>query len=145
MTQERKFFRCEICGNITGLIKAGGGEMSCCGKPMTLLKPNSALAATDKHIPVVSVEDGKVTVRVGSTDHPMTKEHYIEWIYLCSEGKGQRYELKPNDAPEAVFYIGNEEITAVYAYCNLHGLWVAEANENPDDMVCSPEFPDGCI
>lgn len=145
MLERRKFFRCELCGNITALIKAGGGELSCCGQPMKLLEPNFTEASTEKHIPVVTVEEGKAIVEVGSAPHPMTKEHYIEWIFLCSENKGQRIELKPGDEPKAVFYIGNEEITTVYAYCNLHGLWVAEAKENPDDMVCSPEFPDGCM
>ena len=31
-------FRCEICGNVVEVKKAGGGELVCCGKPMMLVK-----------------------------------------------------------------------------------------------------------
>jgi len=31
-------FRCDICGNVVEVLKAGGGELVCCGKPMFLIK-----------------------------------------------------------------------------------------------------------
>jgi superoxide reductase len=116
-----EFYRCELCGNIVALIKKGGGVLSCCGKAMTKLEANSTDAATEKHVPVVTREDGKVKAAVGSVLHPMTPEHHIEWIALAS---GERLEfkfLKPGEQPKAEF--DEVESGTVYAYCNLHGLW----------------------
>jgi len=31
-------YRCEICGNVVEVKKVGGGELVCCGQPMTLVK-----------------------------------------------------------------------------------------------------------
>ena len=99
----------------------------CCGQKMTELVPNTTEAATEKHIPVCSVEGNKVTVTVSTVEHPMQEEHYIQWISLETKQGNQRKVLKPGDAPKAEFMIcdGDEVITA-YAYCNLHGLWKAE-------------------
>ena len=56
----------------------------------------------------------------------MTEEHYIQWIYLETENGGQRRAFKPGDTPEATFCTGKDKPVAVYAYCNLHGLWKTE-------------------
>jgi superoxide reductase len=120
---ERKFYLCERCGNLVGLIHEGGGELSCCGQPMKELVPNTTDASHEKHVPVVTIEGGAVHVQVGSAAHPMTEAHSIQWIYLCTETGGQRRCLKPGDAPEATFLLQGEKPVAVYAYCNLHGLW----------------------
>ena len=32
----------------------------------------------------------------------------------------------PGQAPKAVFELGSEKPVAVYAYCNLHGLWMTK-------------------
>ena len=54
----------------------------------------------------------------------MTEAHSIEWVSLQTRTGNQRKELRPGDAPEACFYICQEdEVEAVFAYCNLHGLW----------------------
>lgn len=148
MMKEKKFYKCNSCGNIVELVENGGGELVCCGKPMKELVANTTDAATEKHVPVVEIEDGKAIVKVGSVDHPMTPEHYIQWIYLVAGNKSQRVDLTPDDSPEAVFYVGDEKVNAVYEYCNLHGLWVTileEEEEGEDDLVCSPEFPEGCM
>jgi desulfoferrodoxin-like iron-binding protein len=31
-------YRCEVCGNVVEVKKVGGGELVCCGQPMTLEK-----------------------------------------------------------------------------------------------------------
>ncbi len=116
-----EFFKCEVCGNMVGLIKKGGGTLVCCGKPMTELKANTTEASEEKHIPVATKADGKINVQVGSVLHPMTPEHYIEWIALVSENGTERISLSPTDEPKAVFC--DKENAEVYAYCNLHGLW----------------------
>ena len=72
------------------------------------------------------VEDNKVTVSVGSVEHPMTEAHYITLIVLETKNGTQFKQLTPSDKPEAVFYIGEgDEVVAAYDYCNLHGLWKA--------------------
>lgn len=118
------FYRCEICGNIVGLIKSGGGKLICCGKEMSKLEANSTDAAQEKHVPVVERKDGKIFVEVGSTLHPMVAEHYIEWIAVVSEKGTERISLSPGEEPKAVFV--DKGSAVVYAYCNLHGLWKVE-------------------
>lgn len=121
-----KFYVCEHCGNLVGMIHASGVPMICCGQKMTALEPNTVEASNEKHLPVATVEEGKLTVKVGSVAHPMADVHYIQWIYVQTDKGGMRRELKPNEAPEAVFTLGEEKPVAVYAYCNLHGLWMTQ-------------------
>ena len=93
---------------------------------MTELVPNTTDAAQEKHVPVVTVDGSTIHVRVGSADHPMTEEHLIEWIFVETKQGGQRKALSAGDAPAADFALtGGDEAVAVYAYCNLHGLWKA--------------------
>ena len=121
---EQKYFICETCGNIIEKVKDAGVPVMCCGKPMKELIPGSVDAAQEKHVPVWEVKDGKVCVQVGSVEHPMLPEHYIEWISLRTAEGCQRKMLNPGDAPKAEFALcDGDEVKAVYAYCNLHGLW----------------------
>ncbi len=121
----KDFYRCSICGNIVGMIEDGGGELVCCGQPMDLLKANTTDAATEKHVPVLTRDGNVLTVKVGSVDHPMAEEHYIQWICVVQGNRTQRAALKPGEAPMAEFVIGDGPVVA-YEYCNLHGLWKAE-------------------
>lgn len=126
MTELNQIYKCSICGNIIELVRAGAGQLVCCGKPMELLKENTVDAAKEKHVPVVKKTDKGVKVEIGSVPHPMEKKHYIEWIEVIVDSKVQRKFLKPGDKPEAEFCICSEgkEISA-REYCNLHGLWKA--------------------
>lgn len=126
---ENRFYICEHCGNIIGLIHDSGVPMMCCGQKMTKLEPGTVEASHEKHIPVVTVEDGVVKVTIGSVEHPMTDEHYIAWVYLQTCRGGQRKALKPGDAPTVCFALCEEKPVAVYAYCNLHGLWKTDIEE----------------
>lgn len=126
MKNNRKYFKCELCGNLVGKIKDSGVDIVCCGQNMTHLVPNTTDAAQEKHVPVCSFEDGKLVVNVGSVLHPMTEEHHISWIAVAQGNLTQRIELSHIDSPSATFTIGEGPAT-VYAYCNLHGLWSAEA------------------
>lgn len=121
-----KFYICRHCGNLIGMINDAGVPVMCCGQKMEPLTPNTVEASGEKHIPYVTVEDGAVNVNVGSIDHPMLAEHYIEWVYLQTERGGQRIALNPGEAPKVSFCTGDEKPVAVYAYCNLHGLWMTE-------------------
>ena len=121
-----KFYICEHCGNLVGMIHNAGVPLMCCGQKMTALEPNTVEASGEKHIPVTTVENGVVKVNVGSVDHPMMDEHFIEWVYLETENGGQRASLKPGQTPTVSFLVGDDKPVAVYAYCNLHGLWKAD-------------------
>lgn len=91
------------------------------------LKANSTDAATEKHVPVVSIEGNKVHVEVGSTIHPMTVEHHIAFIACVTDDVVQVKYLKKTGEPKADFELAEgEKVKAVYEYCNLHGLWVKE-------------------
>ena len=121
-----KFYICEKCGNIIGKIHDSGVSVICCGQKMTRLEAGTVEASREKHIPVVSYDGKRVKVNVGSVTHPMTDEHHISWIYLETDKGGARKTLNPTDAPEVEFALGDEVPVAVYAYCNLHGLWKTE-------------------
>lgn len=121
--KDARFFICKHCGNLVGMIHNSGVSMVCCGEPMTELVPNTTDASQEKHVPVVEVSGNTVTVKIGSVEHPMTQEHYIQWIYLETKHGGQRKSLLPGDKPQAVFELAGDEAVAAYAYCNLHGLW----------------------
>ena len=123
---EQKFFICETCGNIIAMVKPSGVPVVCCGKPMKQIIPNTTDAAQEKHVPVWTKEGNLVKVQVGSTAHPMIAAHYIEWVSLQTKAGNQRKALSPDTAPEVVFALTDgDEVEAVYAYCNLHGLWKA--------------------
>lgn len=127
MRGEQKFFICKICGNIVGMVFNAGVSLNCCGKEMEELIPGTVDASREKHLPVIKVENNRVTVTVGSELHPMVPEHFIEWIYIETAAGGQRKNLQAGEPPEAVFVLEDDELIAAYAYCNLHGLWKTAA------------------
>lgn len=123
---EMKFYQCTICGQIAAIVKETGVPLVCCGQEMNELIPGSVDASVEKHVPVIEIDGDKIIVTVGSTPHPMTKEHHIEWVSLQSRFGNQRKALKPGMEPKVCFRVcEGDEILAVYAYCNLHGLWNA--------------------
>lgn len=122
-----KFYICDTCGNLMQSIKESGVKIMCCGHPMRELVPGTTDGAAEKHVPVISMDGSKVSVSVGSVAHPMTPEHYIQWIVLETKKGSQRAELTPSDEPKAEFLLTEgDEVVAAYEYCNLHGLWKAE-------------------
>ena len=122
-----KMYRCKHCGNIVIMAYNGGGQLVCCGEPMELLEANTFDAAAEKHVPVATVDGNTVTVKVGSVEHPMTEEHYIQFIILETSDGYQKKDLAPGDAPCAEFVLADgQKPVCAYAYCNLHGLWKAD-------------------
>ena len=123
---EQKFYICEHCGKIIAVVKESGVPVMCCGQKMKKIIPGTTEAATEKHIPVYTVENNIVKVNVGEVAHPMLSEHYIEWVSVQTKQGNQRKQLVPGAAPEVCFAIcEGDDVEAVYAYCNLHGLWKA--------------------
>lgn len=126
MNKDPKFYICNHCKNLVQMVHDAGVKMICCGEPMSEIVPNTTDAATEKHLPIINVNDSTVTVEIGSTMHPMLEEHHIGWIYLQTEKGGQCKMLNAGETPKAAFELVEDQPLAAYAYCNLHGLWKTE-------------------
>ena len=121
---EFKLYYCTHCGNIIFKVVDKGVPVMCCGQKMEELVPNTTDAAQEKHVPAVTVEGSLVKVNVGSVTHPMTAEHFIQWVVVETDREALIHWFHPDEAPEAVFALAEGQTAkAVYAYCNLHGLW----------------------
>lgn len=122
----QKYYLCEDCKSLLAAVKGSESLVECCGQKLKEIVPGTTDAATEKHVPVYKVEGNLVTVNVGSVEHPMLPEHYIEWVALETKQGSQMKELKPGGKPEVCFALcDGDEVEAVYAYCNLHSLWKA--------------------
>jgi len=123
-----KFYKCSHCGNIIAFVENKGVPVKCCGEKMEEIVANTVDAAKEKHVPVIKVEGNLVTVNVGDVAHPMLPEHSILWVALETKQGAQRKELAAGSEPTVQFaLVDGDEVVAAYAYCNLHGLWKAEA------------------
>ena len=121
-----KFYKCPRCGNVVIKVVDSGAGLTCCGTNMVELKAGTTDAATEKHVPVYTVEGNTVSVAVGSVAHPMLEEHLINFIAVVTSDGYQVKNLKAGEEPKATFTLNEgEEVEAVYEYCNLHGLWKA--------------------
>lgn len=124
-----KFFLCTTCGNVVVKLVDSGVIPLCCGTEMMELSQGTEDGAREKHLPVVEcVDKGVCKVKVGSEPHPMTEDHHIAFIYLETADGGQIKYLKPGENPVAVFFGCCGKVRAVYAYCNVHGLWRVDCN-----------------
>lgn len=120
-----RFFMCKNCKN-TMLVLDTKENPYCGGTEMVELIANTEDASTEKHVPVYTLDGNKLTVKVGSVEHPMTPAHLIEWIYVEFEKGGQFVRFSSDDKPVAVFDNSINKAVAVYEFCNLHGLWKTE-------------------
>ena len=120
-----RFYRCSVCGKIIVMVDPTMAPTICCGREMQEIVPRSVDASVEKHVPVVTEENGWIKVHVGSAEHPMDPVHYIQWIAVqTTDGFCIRW-LEPGEKPEALFSIGKARVINVWEYCNLHGLWEA--------------------
>ena len=124
MTEKLELYKCSICGNLIQVLLSGVGELVCCNQPMEKLCPkiNEEDELSEKHIPVIELENDKKFVRL--TKHPMIPEHYIQFIEVFSKDKSKVYLkfLNPNEKAELEVTNYEEDIEAI-EYCNIHGLW----------------------
>jgi superoxide reductase len=125
MAEKLQVYKCNVCGNIVEVLRGGAGELVCCGQPMEKLLAKEADEGKEKHVPVIEKADGGIKVKVGSIAHPMEEKHYIEWIEVVADGKVYRQFLSPGDAPEALFNISGDSVSA-REHCTIHGLWKGE-------------------
>jgi superoxide reductase len=122
MVELNQVYKCNVCGNIVEIVHASDGVLVCCGQPMELLPERTEDVGMEKHVPVIKKTSNGVKVKVGSVEHPMQEDHFIEWIEIIADGRTYIKHLNPGDEPEAEFCISAKKITA-REYCNLHGLW----------------------
>lgn len=121
-----QFYKCKHCGQIVAKVEATNADIICCGEPMEEMIPNTVDASQEKHVPVSKCKDGELRVCVGSEDHPMSKDHYIKWIYVETKTGSYFRCLRPDDKPHACFTLGKKEKPEkIYTLCNIHGLWMA--------------------
>ena len=127
MTKKLELYKCEICGNLVEVVLDGAGELVCCGEPMQLLEANKTDGDGEKHVPVFIKKDEELEVRVGAQPHPMTEEHYIQFIECISKDEVyvKRKYLRPGE--EALLKLKCYDIGKMNAkeFCNIHGLWEA--------------------
>ena len=121
---KQTFLICRHCGNIAALIRDRGVPIFCCGEKMRELVPGETEASGEKHVPVYTKDGDVIHVSVGAAEHPMTEEHFIEWICLETERVIQYAHLKPTDKPRAQFALcKGDAVRQIYAFCNQHNLW----------------------
>lgn len=138
------FYQCNDCNGV--LLEMNGTLSQYCDHSQALLQPNTIEASREKHIPVLEFKENLLHIKVGSIPHPMTIDHSIMWIFVQTRSGGQYLQLTPEDQPRAEFSIEPIDVIRVYAYCDVHGLWMIDNTElDFEEIVCSPEFPQGCI
>jgi superoxide reductase len=121
MTQINEIYKCNICGNVVQVKEAGKGTLVCCGEDMSLtITSNDSLEQT--HKPIIKKEEKKITVCVSEKEHPMTKEHHIQWIEINVDGSIYVKKLNVGDSPSAEFKVAGNKINA-RILCNKHGIW----------------------
>lgn len=145
-----KVFVCKVCGHIE-FNEAPEKCLVCRAKkesfvetPDAIKKPANPAALTDgdkKHIPqlVVVKECGlipggcctDVHARVGTIEHVMTAEHFIQYLdYYVDYKFISRIWLSPGVChPAAALHLNVKAGSKVQVIenCNLHGNWMAEA------------------
>jgi superoxide reductase len=123
MAKLGKVYRCKHCGNIVTVLHEGDGTLVCCGEAMRLLEEKTAKQeGKEKHVPVIEQTTRGIKVKIGSVEHPMNQEHYIEFVQVIADNETHTKQLKSGQKPEVVFPLIAKNIQ-VRAYCNLHGLW----------------------
>lgn len=123
---ETKFLICKTCGKILSVVKDSKIPAMCCGAKMEELIAGTTDASKEKHVPVYTVSGNRVIVKVGAVEHPMTQEHFIEWVTLVCKKSVQTKALTPDSKPFVEFALTDDDaVLEVYAYCNLHSLWKA--------------------
>lgn len=122
MTEQLQIYKCNICGNIIEVLHTGASSLVCCDEPMVKLDAKAADEGKEKHVPVIEQTPEGIKVKIGSVPHPMEEKHHIEWIEIIADGRTCKKFLNAGDAPEALFCIKADKITA-REHCNVHGLW----------------------
>ena len=123
MSRELILNKCEKCGALVEVIKECKCNcgINCCDTPMTVESAKTNDLGFEKHVPIITVNEDKVSVKV---NHIMQEDHYIEWVAYVTDKSITKVFFSPNDKPECEFdYVKDSK---VYSYCNKHSLWVSD-------------------
>ena len=125
MTLKLQIYKCNICGNLVQVLQEGEGNLVCCGKEMELMGIQyDTTELGEKHTPKIEIKEGKKYVNV--IGHPMTKEHYIQFIETYTKDKKELHLkfFNPDEIPEKEAGLSNtnEEFNSM-EFCNIHNLW----------------------
>ena len=116
-------YKCNICGNLVQILEEGDGNLVCCGQEMKLMGIQyDSNELGEKHTPKIEIKEGEKFVNV--IGHPMTDEHYIQFIETYTKDKNELH-LKffyPNEIPEMRAALEGDEFNSI-EYCNIHHLW----------------------
>ena len=110
-----KIYVCPVCGNVIRTI--GEAVISCCG---ITLPPADPEPSDSEHCIRSEIVEDEYYVTV---DHPMDREHFISFLAAVSDQGVQFVKLYPEGNAEARFKM--DRVSALYAYCNRHGLFRA--------------------
>jgi len=136
MKSNVNFYTCKHCGNVIVKVVDGTVIPVCCGATMGELVANTVDASKEKHLPVIVAEcecrddctcKGCFSVEVGSVPHPMEEAHHVAFVYVETKDGGKWKHVAPGDKPKVCVCCCDSAPVAVYAYCNLHGLWKTDA------------------
>lgn len=128
-TEKLQLYKCDVCGNLVQVILNGVGELVCCNQPMKhqiLQHDNTELG--EKHAPKTEYRDNKKFVQIIS--HPMTNEHYIQFVEVLDKDKNEVHikYFHPDETPEIDVSYTSDNIEAI-EFCNIHGLWGEDKND----------------
>ena len=122
-----KFYRCNTCGNLLFVMVDPNVRPTCCGNDMEILDYVHGSEGSEKHSPIIEINQNDIEVQVGLQLHSMSPEHRIEWIALSD---GERVEIQRLGlaTPPVVKFskMGEKGKIRAYAFCNIHGLWESE-------------------
>ena len=108
-----RFYVCPICGNI--IYGVGDAAINCCGVDLPALETEDE---DDHHLlSIENVEDEHFV----TTDHPMTKDHFISFFAYVTTGGIEIVKLYPEGNAQARFRLRGRGY--LYYYCNRHGLF----------------------
>ena len=114
VNKNSKWVLCPVCGNI--IHSTGSAMISCCG---ITLPPLEAEQPDEEHqVNCEKIEDEYFI----SSQHPMTKEHYISFVAFCTGERFDFVKLYPEGNMEVRFFTRRHGI--LYWYCNHHGLFM---------------------
>ena len=63
---QRKFLICKTCGNLIEMIIDSGVTPKCCNNEMVEIIANTTEAATEKHIPVIEINEDIATIIINT-------------------------------------------------------------------------------
>lgn len=121
---KKKYYVCEVCGNIVEKVHDSGNELMCCMRTMKELIPGETDGNLEFHVPTYKIKNNLLTVEIGKKEHPSDDKHYIQWVSVVTDKGEMRKCLKPGDKPVVHFHLcDGEKVCTIFAYCNLHKLW----------------------